>query len=174
MRRFTPARLVPRVAIALVGLAMLLLTAPTAGQVTVIPGAGRAVLWIAGSDPAAGVEATVTTFLNAQSGPASILSVSVQLVTDATVANREVVLIVDDGSTTVFASIPSGVTQVASQTRRYTFGLALPRGAGAQSLDVVAPLPPVAVFNGWRVRTSTVGLQAGDNFGPMTVLVSKP
>lgn len=124
---------------------------------------------ITGTDPAAGAEISETVPADARW---RLMGVGLTLVTDATAANREVRLVIDDG-TTIIAEIPAGVTQVASETRRYSFGAGFPRGAGAQSLNVIAPLPPVVLGAGYRVRTLTTNLQAGDNYGAPQLLVEE-
>jgi len=116
---------------------------------------------ITGTDPAAGVEVSETVPANARW---RLLGVDVALVTDATVANREVVLVLDDGVLPL-AEIASGTAQAASLTRRYSFAVGVQRGAGAVSTIINAPIPDGFLMGGHRIRTQTTGIVAGDNFG---------
>lgn len=130
------------------------------------PGVVRSV---ADADPAAGAESTVTVPANARW---RLLTFRGELVTDATVANRTVTLIVDDGVTTL-ASVTASAAQTAGQTRQYQ---AYASG-GAPRLDGTVfylPIPPeLLLMGGFRLRTSTAGLQAGDNYGAPQVLVEE-
>ncbi len=124
---------------------------------------------IAGTDPAAGAEIAEVVPANARW---QLDTVRVELVTDATVANRTVTLIVDDGATTL-ASVTASAAQAASLTRQYQ---AYASG-GAPRLDGTVfylPIPPeLMLMGGFRVRTSTAGIVAGDNFGAPQLLVEE-
>lgn len=122
------------------------------------PGALRP---IAGADPAAGAEWTITIPTGTRY---RLRSVSAVLVTDATAANREVSIVVTAGAVVV-ASVASGVNHVASQTRRYNAFPAAVRGAAAQVLDLLVPLPYVELRGGDTITSVTTNLQAGDNWG---------
>lgn len=127
--------------------------APTEG-----PGLVRAV---AGTDPAAGVEVSETVPTNARW---TLYAVRFPLVTDATVANRRVHLLVDDGTNTLYEAAAPDV-QAASLTRNYNaanHGFAPAATVSELYLNLPVPLP---LLQGWRVRTATDSLQAGDNFG---------
>lgn len=116
---------------------------------------------ITGTDPAANTEFSETVPANARW---RLLAVSVALVADANAANRETTLIIDDGATIV-AEIPSGTAQTANQTRRLTFARNVQRFATAQALGIAAPLPDAILMGGYRVRSVTTNIQAGDNYG---------
>jgi hypothetical protein len=116
---------------------------------------------IAGSDPAAGAEFSETVPTNARW---RLLGVDVPLVTDATAANREAVLTIDDGAAVV-AEIAAGTAQAASLTRRYSFARGVQRGGPAASTIINAPIPDAMLMGGYRVRSVTTNLQAGDNYG---------
>lgn len=87
-------------------------------------------------------------------------------------ANREVCLLATDGAGTV-AFIPSGVTQIAAETRVYSFFQAAPRGAGAQSLNVIAPLPFLLANSNWSINSSVVNIQVGDQLSNISVTVEE-
>lgn len=117
-----------------------------------------------GADPAAGAEWTVTV-------PAGsiwrILSVQAQLVTNATVANRQAQFIVDNGNGTeiIFISeTPSN--QAASLTRRYVAGAGLSRldeGVAATVKQWSLPVG-LTLTGGQRIRTFTAAIVAGDDW----------
>lgn len=98
--------------------------------------------------------------------------VNFQLVTSAVAGNREVVIAFDDGAA-VIALIPAGVTQIASETRTYTFFHAAPRGAGTISLHVIAPLPMLTMMAGWDLLSTVSGILAGDQLSVISVTVEE-
>jgi hypothetical protein len=136
--------------------------APSAGLVGDPVTAGTSLV---GTDPAAGAEISQTV-------PAgeywTLTSVLAQLVTSATVANRRVHLIVDDG-TNVVANYTAAADQAASATVTYTWD-----GGGADATavrDGVAssgqlPIGLQLRRPGWRIRTLTSAIDVGDNWGP--------
>lgn len=134
---------------------------PLAGQ-----GALRSV---AGTDPAADTEISETVPTGARW---RVLAVSFELVTDANAANREVALVVDDGTTTLFTS-PSGFTHTASLTRRYSAAALGAATAPAQGTDRQILLPDLRLPAAARLRTSTTSRQATDNFGAPQLLVEE-
>lgn len=125
-----------------------------------IEGAG-ALRSITGADPAAGAEVSETVPTGARW---ALRALRVTLVTDATVANREVALTFDDG-VTVYAEYPSSVNQTATQSRAYTASPAGVRGGAATSLAIMIATAPIVALSGHRIRTLTTGLAGGDNFG---------
>jgi len=116
---------------------------------------------VIGDDPAAGVEISVTV-------PGGrfweILAVTLTLVTDATAANRRPTLLIDDGTTVALRSL-SRADQTASITGRLCwadFGNTVGTTGGTeQQVSLPAGL---VVAPGWRIRSSTDLLQAGDNY----------
>lgn len=120
---------------------------------------------ITGTDPVAGSEISETV-------PANTIwrfwGAVASLVTDATVANRRVKVLIDDGTTTVFPSDSSSV-QAASQTESYIIG----PHAGVVA-DHWIPTPPgMLVLAGWRVQTSTTLIKTGDNWGAPQLTVEE-
>jgi len=131
------------------------------------PGALRSVT---GTDPAAGVEILESVPTNARW---LVRSVRFQLVTNATVANRYVDLIFDDGTNTL-RTIPSRYAQPASTAGTYQFypetaGVWGDTGAGF----VTCPMPLTLLGEAFRIRTSTSSLQAGDNYGAPQLLLEE-
>lgn len=141
---------------------------PTSDPIRSVDGCG-VLRSVTGTNPAAGVEITETVPTNARW---RLQMFSVVLVTSATVANRSPGLIIDDGATTMFASDPGAVVP-ASQTQVFTAGNA------SQRLPVVAlvqswALPSECVLMaGARIRTSTLLLQAGDDWAAPQMLVEE-
>jgi len=114
-----------------------------------------------GTDPAAGSEVSHSVPTNAMW---ELLGIRLQLTTDATVANRRVHIIIDDGSVALL-DIPVGLDQTANLTYWYYLFTNAPLLTAAVGRVVNAPIPPgLRLKEGWRIRTSTTNLQAGDNW----------
>lgn len=122
------------------------------------------------ANPAAGAEFTIT-------GPGKglwrVISVAFRLVTDATVAARVPILTGDDG-TTVWLKTADNTSQAASLTVDYgAFA-----GAAAGSVAGVYTHFPlgdngVILYPGWRLRSTTSALQAGDQYSNIGFLVEE-
>lgn len=116
---------------------------------------------ITGTDPAAGVEISETVPTGARW---KIGSVGYALVTDATAITRFPLITIDDGATIIWQSAIS-TGQAASITGIYRFA------PGAASATIATnhfnfALPSNLILAaGYRIRTVTASLQAGDNFG---------
>jgi hypothetical protein len=93
-------------------------------------------------------------------------------VTDATVSNRVIRLQVTDG-TTVLSTLSPNSLQAASLTRVYS------NARHTQSLDasgnnlLINPLIDSIIGAGYKIRTNTINLQAGDNYGTPQMLVEE-
>lgn len=126
---------------------------------------------VASADPAAGAEIEQTV-------PAGtwwvLMGVQLQLVTSATAANRRPALVVDDGTTEVHR-LRVGVDQAASLTRTYIFTPSVDAEVdrSATFLEMIEPLPELVLPGGYRIRTVTANLQAGDNYGPAQLFVAE-
>lgn len=94
-------------------------------------------------------------------------SVDLTLTTSATVANRQVTLIIDDGVNVVYRLNASAV-QTASQTVEYTFAAGMQESPLRNGV-LAHGLPTMTIGGGWRVRIVTTNLQAGDQWTAMTV-----
>lgn len=131
---------------------------------------GRGVLrTIVGTDPAANTESTETVPTNARW---RLLNWRIALVTDATVGNRTVQLVIDDGTNAIHL-IPAHTTQPASQTFAYE-AFSIGAAGFAVSNSLFLPMPPdLELHGGYRVRTSTGSIQAGDNYGAPVLLVQE-
>lgn len=111
-------------------------------------------------DPAAGAELIAFTVPAGQVWELQTLRFT--LVTSATVANRRVHLVFDDG-TNVLAKVPVLSDHAASLTWSYTFAREADN-VTVQGLEVVSRMPRLLLPAGFRVRTLTDNLQVGDNF----------
>jgi hypothetical protein len=121
------------------------------------------------ANPGAGADWTYTLAGNVRQ---RIQSFSSQLTTSATAGNRLIQLVVDDGVNTVWAaSAPAAVA--ASTTQTFTgAGSNSPTGAVTTIFSVVIP-PDLVLTTGMRIRSSTVGLLAGDQWANIWLLVEE-
>lgn len=123
---------------------------------------------ITGTDPAANTEISETVPTGAVW---ELLSFFASLVTDGTAANRRPFLIIDDGANIVFES-PTATLQVASLTIPYTWAEGMPIGGSINSsFQVHGLVAPNRLPAGFRVRTSTISIQATDNWSAPQLLV---
>jgi hypothetical protein len=129
------------------------------------PGALRS---ITGTTPAVASEISETVPTGARW---QLLALHFRLVTDANVANRLPVLIVDDGANILYRRSTIS-NHPASATFFYSAG---PGGADTTTANnnaVAFNLPvPLDLPAGARIRTSTTAIQAGDQYGLVQYLV---
>jgi len=124
------------------------------------------------ANPAAGADFTVTV-------PAGkfwrVLSVSAQLVTDATVAARGPKLALDDGTTIFYECVNSGTGQAASSTCQYSFapGCSMETASPASGVFKNFPIPECILMAGYRLRMITGAIQVGDQWSAIRVLVDE-
>ena len=131
-----------------------------------LPGALRS---RAGTDPAAGADVSETVPTGARW---RFLSLRVVLVTDGTAANRTPNLVFDDG-TTVFAMAAPNFNMAASLTFQYHFVASGVTHVHTSASGQVAAPANLILPAGFRIRTSTGSIQAGDNFGAPQLLVEE-
>jgi len=133
------------------------------------PGLLRSIM---GTDPAAGSEIAETVPTNARW---RLRSIRFRLVTDPTVVDRYVRMVVDDGANILFETILPPA-QAESLTRTYVFISGWPLsetafdGVGTIRIPL---LPDLIMFQGWRIRTITSNLQTGDDFGAPWLFVEE-
>lgn len=124
---------------------------------------------IAVADPAAGAEWSETVPTNARW---VLYSVRATLTTDATVANRVPTVVIDDGANEL-ARVASTAVQAASLVRPYSFGaFGVGIDQGASGVTVPAPFP-LPLQGGWRVRSLTGAIVAGDDWSVPRLLVEE-
>lgn len=115
---------------------------------------------ITGTDPIAGVEISETVPTGARW---RFVSLRTQLVTDATVANRTLALLFDDG-TNIYAHAATNFNQTASQAINYAF-CAVGQTYAFYLLGGQVSTPANIVMSaGHRFRTVTTTLTGGDNW----------
>lgn len=126
----------------------------------------------AGTDPAANTE-ILETVPEAKQWELKVVSVSlVQGLTQT----PQPILVIDDGSESIYEGFGSSNVQAVSTTTRYNWGVGLPLSAqtgATTNVHATAPLPEGLVLNaGWRIRTNTLGKGANSDYGvPMLLVV---
>src|SRR5207244_1576597 len=121
-----------------------------------------------GADPAAGAEILDTVPANAQW---RVIALRATLVTSAVVATRGPHLLFDDGAN-VFGRYSQSVAITASATWNIDWGVSSPE-AGNNFQEIKSNIAPVILTPGWRIRTVTASLDAGDNWGPNVYLLEE-
>lgn len=91
-----------------------------------------------------------------------LISVFCRLVTDANVADRELVVECRDGQDQRFALFGAPVTVSASDTVDYAFSAYQPRAEWPVDDSIIVPLGPVLLVPSWDFRLHVVNVQAGD------------
>jgi hypothetical protein len=137
------------------------LSYPGSGVTSSLAGQGF-IRTVTGTDPGAGVEVSETVPAGARW---KLRSLEAALVTSATVANRDVQVTFDDGTVEFFRGA-SATNHPASNTFRYTVAPLGDHTAGA-SVNVPQISTPIdlALLAGYRLKTVTALLDAGDNWG---------
>lgn len=123
---------------------------------------------ITGAVPAAGGEISETVPTGARW---ELLSIATQLVASATVATRNSILTLDDAAT-VYGRFPMNNAQGAGTTFAITWGQGQAFINGEPSQGITASIPVnVKLAAGHRIRTSTVSIQAADQYSAIQYLV---
>lgn len=122
----------------------------------------------AATDPAAGAEVSVLV-------PGwvcwELVSLDLSLVTDATIQNRRLRLLVDDQTDVVYRWVSQAV-QAENLTRRYHFAAGLGFEQAAFVVEtLLVGLPALELGPGFRIRTSTDLLAGTDNYARPTLYV---
>ncbi len=121
------------------------------------------------ANPAAGVDWTQAAPTN---GRWFLRGGTATLLTSAAIANRQVALVIDDGASTLF-TIEAAAVQAAGATVVYDL---IP---GDTLTALTATHQPVIIprdlrlLAGWRVRTSTGLLQAGDQWSAIQLMLEE-
>jgi len=122
------------------------------------PGAIRAA---GGVDPAAGVEFSITIGADRVQ---MVRCLRITLVTDVTAVSRQVALEFVIGGAVVWRS-EFFDAQTASLTRAYNWAVGGEFGAAARNAEYVGYIPEIYLAATDVVRTSTLNLQVGDDYG---------
>jgi hypothetical protein len=122
------------------------------------------------SDPAANTQISQTVPTNESW---RFISATVTFVTSATVANRNPSLVFDDG-TNVFARMQARNNITATNTTVLTWGCGLISGTDIvlNVLNMSAPCG-TRLNAGYKITTATIGMDATDNYGAMTIYYEK-
>ncbi len=100
-----------------------------------------------------------------------LFGLNFELITDATVITRSVILTIDDGISDLLA-YQFTTTQIASLTRSYNlWSYSAPEVLTGDR--IYAPFPPLILPAGFRLRTATASFQAGDNYSAPQLLVEE-
>ncbi len=123
----------------------------------------------AGGDPAAGAEISVTVPTGARW---RLISFTANLITSGVVVNRRVALVHDDG-VNVYARAFCAANILASSNVFFTWADSYPVFANFDNQQMSALPGQDMLIGGFRIRTLTLGLDAGDNWGPPQFLVEE-
>lgn len=143
------------------------LTWPPGVQEGFIEGPGYVHL-VSGSNPAAGAECSESVPTNSRW---RLIAVYLNLTTDATVATRTINLIIDNGTSIIWKGAAWG-SQTASQSPTYSAAQALNPDSSSGSRQQSLPSNNL-LFAGYRIRTLTTNLQAGDDYAIPRYLVEE-
>lgn len=134
------------------------------------PAEGRGMIRsITGTDPAAGAEISETVPTGARW---RFYMIRTTLVADGTAANRVLSLAFDDGTTTFFQSgTPSNVTAGITQSISYA-AVGQEDVTGTFSFTQCIP-DTIFLMAGYRIKTATQSIQAGDNYGAPQYVVEE-
>lgn len=124
---------------------------------------------ITGTDPAAGAEISETVPTNARW---RLIHARALLVTSAVVANRTASWLIDDATNVVIQQY-GNFNQAASLTVTYSAGAFGTFGATAGAFIDVALPPDLILPGGFRIRTATLSMDVGDNWGAPQLLVEE-
>lgn len=125
---------------------------------------------ILGTDPAAFFEIGISVPNNARW---RLLALRVNLVTDATVANRQVQLQFDASGNGTYLFATAINAQTASSTVTYQFGqFGSARATTFNNVQEI-PIPPIILPAGSTIVSVTNNMQAGDNYGAPRILVEE-
>lgn len=116
---------------------------------------------ITGTNPAAGAEITETVPTNALW---RLYGLNVSFTADATVATRQAIFEITDGANAIVRT-PSHVGMTAGLGYRVQFGNYGTQNAITGSATYAVTPLDIRILAGYVIRTSTVSLQAGDDYG---------
>lgn len=122
------------------------------------------------SNPAVGTDDVITVPTGETWRLDNILT---RLVTSAVVGNRQMTLVIDDGTNNnVIWTLQAAVNQAASLTQDYIFSVGVQEIALRGGIQQ-EPLPPLMLKGGYRIKTVTTGIGVADQWGPDIVNYTK-
>lgn len=132
---------------------------PLGPAMTSVDGAG-VIRSIQATNPGAGADFTVTVPAGARW---QLLGLNYQLVTSAAVATRTSQLVIDDGANVVFQNTQAA-GQAASLTEQYCYTPLGGNSPVAQGASLLSLAPSAFLAAGYRIRSVTANIQAGDQY----------
>lgn len=120
------------------------------------------------ANPAAGAEWSITV---TATKIWEVLSISCQLITDATVATRRIVISFNDGTNEIF-KVGSQGTQTASLTNFHSFAENI-NSSATHGAAVSTTMPKIVLPAGYKIETKSLSLQAGDQYALITLYVKE-
>ncbi len=124
---------------------------------------------VTGTDPAAGAQISETVPVGKRW---RVMALSAVLTTDATVGNRQVSFLFDDGANVFFGADVVG-NQTAGYAQRYNLGDGLTDAVSGAEISRKALPTQMWLPAGSRIRTSVAGFQAGDNWAAPFILIEE-
>lgn len=125
---------------------------------------------ILGDDPAAGQEWEIVVPAGARW---RVMAVIAQLVTDATVQDRFPGVEYTDGTNRVWrGATPTAMGASSTFTHSWGIGVGYEAAQGAQHISRGLPTELILI-GGYKIRSSTTDLRAGDNWGPPRVHIEE-
>lgn len=124
---------------------------------------------VSGTDPAAGSEILETVPVGACW---RLISANATIVTDATVIGRRPALIIDDGINAIY-KISDGADITAGLTAPVVFSQGFGAAVVSNGIHVIAFPQYILLQAGYRIKTVTSNLQAGDNYSAPQLLVEE-
>jgi hypothetical protein len=125
---------------------------------------------VVGGAPAAGAEVSDAV----PAGREWILrSTCVLFTASAAAANRVPMLFIDDGGANIMARVQMGTAITASQAPRLTWAPGLQAGANAALNQTAGWVMECRMLPGWRIRTLTTALDAGDQYSAPVYMVEE-
>lgn len=106
--------------------------------------------------------ATGFTFTNTGSYWLLLDAISFRLVSDGNAANRQIKLVIADGSSVALATLPSASVQTASLTWDYTYSVDFSTFNTVVSTAVTSPLPWIFLQPEYTVTVTIGAVQVGD------------
>jgi hypothetical protein len=120
--------------------------------------------------PVAGAELSITP---QGLGAWQILNLLFTLATSAVVANRQVQLVLDDGTTTVWRTV-ANVIQAASLTTTYQASANVnTQPITGNFFQMQAPQEGILLRRGWRLRTITAAIDVADQYSAVSMWVQE-
>lgn len=93
--------------------------------------------------------------------------------TDAVVANRSIRVQLGDHNGTAICRVPGSTTMVASTSIATSLAVGIPQLVNTNSGSGYGAIPDVLAPSGWTWKSITGGIDPGDAYGPVTLLVQR-